>query len=336
MPADDVPAEERPREEVRGGVPRRKPARRDFPQHAAAPPVTVPAPHGGPGVEPGSDDELDAVTAGPSPTHPHAPPTGTTARTTPAATSAFPRPPPAAVRPSRGAGEPAPRAVGPRRRRRHGLRAHRGRRAVGRLLAGRRARRGSRALRPPLRRRAHRGRAAGHAGCRRAGATRSTRCAARAPCATAWTRPRRRRRRRARAPGSTGSSRRPNRPSGPQRAARDAQRAAAVARKEELAAEAESLAAEATQWKQAGDRFKAILDEWRTDPRHRPQDRRAAVEAVLQGPGGVQPPPRLALRRPRPAARGRQGTARRSWSSRPRSSPTPTTGAPPRPASATS
>ncbi len=48
------------------------------------------------------------------------------------------------------------------------------------------------------------------------------------------------------------------------RAARDAERAAAVTRKEELAAEAEALAAEATQWKQAGDRFKAILDEWRT------------------------------------------------------------------------
>jgi hypothetical protein len=48
------------------------------------------------------------------------------------------------------------------------------------------------------------------------------------------------------------------------RAARDAQRTAAITRKEELAAEAEQLAAEATQWKQAGDRFKAILDEWRT------------------------------------------------------------------------
>ncbi len=48
------------------------------------------------------------------------------------------------------------------------------------------------------------------------------------------------------------------------RAARDAQRTAAVTRKEELAAEAEHLAAEATQWKQAGDRFKSILDEWRT------------------------------------------------------------------------
>jgi hypothetical protein len=48
------------------------------------------------------------------------------------------------------------------------------------------------------------------------------------------------------------------------RAARDAQRTAAVTRKEELAAEAEHLASDATQWKQAGDRFKAILDEWRT------------------------------------------------------------------------
>jgi hypothetical protein len=51
---------------------------------------------------------------------------------------------------------------------------------------------------------------------------------------------------------------------GAARSARDAQRAAAIARKEELAVEAETLAAEATQWKQAGDRFKAILDEWRT------------------------------------------------------------------------
>ncbi|WP_246085810.1 DUF349 domain-containing protein [Pseudonocardia hydrocarbonoxydans] len=48
------------------------------------------------------------------------------------------------------------------------------------------------------------------------------------------------------------------------RSARDAQRAASVARKEELAVEAETLATEATQWKQAGDRFTAILDEWRT------------------------------------------------------------------------
>lgn len=51
---------------------------------------------------------------------------------------------------------------------------------------------------------------------------------------------------------------------GAARSARSAQREAAVARKEALATEAESLAADATQWKQAGDRFKAILDEWRT------------------------------------------------------------------------
>ncbi|MEJ8280934.1 DUF349 domain-containing protein [Pseudonocardia spirodelae] len=38
----------------------------------------------------------------------------------------------------------------------------------------------------------------------------------------------------------------------------------AVARKEALAVEAEKLAGDSTQWKQAGDRFKAILDEWRT------------------------------------------------------------------------
>ncbi|MGQ0572608.1 MAG: DUF349 domain-containing protein [Pseudonocardia sp.] len=51
---------------------------------------------------------------------------------------------------------------------------------------------------------------------------------------------------------------------GAARAARDAQRAASVARKEALAVEAETLATEATQWKPAGDRFKSILDEWRT------------------------------------------------------------------------
>jgi hypothetical protein len=48
------------------------------------------------------------------------------------------------------------------------------------------------------------------------------------------------------------------------RSAREASRTQAVARKEELAAEAEQLANDTTQWKQAGDRFKAILDEWRT------------------------------------------------------------------------
>lgn len=41
-------------------------------------------------------------------------------------------------------------------------------------------------------------------------------------------------------------------------------RAAAIARKEELAAEAEQIGAESTHWKSAGDRLRAILDEWKT------------------------------------------------------------------------
>ena len=48
------------------------------------------------------------------------------------------------------------------------------------------------------------------------------------------------------------------------RARRDELRAEQTARKEALAAEAEDLAANATQWKAAGDRMRAILDEWRT------------------------------------------------------------------------
>ncbi len=48
------------------------------------------------------------------------------------------------------------------------------------------------------------------------------------------------------------------------RARREEQRAALTARKEALAVEAEELAANATQWKVAGDRMRAILDEWRT------------------------------------------------------------------------
>jgi hypothetical protein len=48
------------------------------------------------------------------------------------------------------------------------------------------------------------------------------------------------------------------------RSAREASRTQAIARKEELAEEAERLANETTQWKHAGDRFKAILEEWRT------------------------------------------------------------------------
>lgn len=48
------------------------------------------------------------------------------------------------------------------------------------------------------------------------------------------------------------------------RARREEHRAAQAARKEALAAEAEELAANSTQWKSAGDRLRAILDEWRT------------------------------------------------------------------------
>ncbi|MFY1695015.1 MULTISPECIES: DUF349 domain-containing protein [unclassified Solwaraspora] len=46
--------------------------------------------------------------------------------------------------------------------------------------------------------------------------------------------------------------------------ARDAARAEALARKTALVEEAEKLAAESTGWKTAGDRFKEILDEWKT------------------------------------------------------------------------
>jgi len=48
------------------------------------------------------------------------------------------------------------------------------------------------------------------------------------------------------------------------RARRDEHRAAQTARKEALAAEVEDLAANSTQWKAAGDRLRAILDEWKT------------------------------------------------------------------------
>lgn len=48
------------------------------------------------------------------------------------------------------------------------------------------------------------------------------------------------------------------------RSNREAARAQAIARKEALLGEAERLASETTQWKQAGDRFKTMLEEWRT------------------------------------------------------------------------
>jgi hypothetical protein len=48
------------------------------------------------------------------------------------------------------------------------------------------------------------------------------------------------------------------------RSRREEHRAAQTARKEALAAEAEELANTSTQWKAAGDRLRAILDEWKT------------------------------------------------------------------------
>jgi hypothetical protein len=48
------------------------------------------------------------------------------------------------------------------------------------------------------------------------------------------------------------------------KAARDAARAEAVVRKTTLVEEAEKLAADSTSWKATGDRFKEILDEWKT------------------------------------------------------------------------
>lgn len=45
---------------------------------------------------------------------------------------------------------------------------------------------------------------------------------------------------------------------------REEARTAAIARKQSLAEEAERIAAESTQWKAAGDRLRAILDEWKT------------------------------------------------------------------------
>ncbi|WP_117209022.1 DUF349 domain-containing protein [Allorhizocola rhizosphaerae] len=48
------------------------------------------------------------------------------------------------------------------------------------------------------------------------------------------------------------------------KAAREVARAEALARKTQLVEESEKLAAESTSWKATGDRFKEILDEWKT------------------------------------------------------------------------
>ncbi len=60
------------------------------------------------------------------------------------------------------------------------------------------------------------------------------------------------------------------------RAARDQARTEAREIKERIVAEAERIAAEATHWKNAGERLRQLLDEWKAAPR---ADR--AVEAVL-------------------------------------------------------
>ena len=50
---------------------------------------------------------------------------------------------------------------------------------------------------------------------------------------------------------------------GEQAEAREAARAEAIAKKEALAAEAETIAESSTQWKAAGDRLRAIVEEWK-------------------------------------------------------------------------
>jgi hypothetical protein len=68
------------------------------------------------------------------------------------------------------------------------------------------------------------------------------------------------------------------------RAEKAAQRAAQVARKEALAAEAEQIAAESTSWKAAGRPAQGHRRGVEDHPRHRPQDRRGAVEPVRRRP----------------------------------------------------
>ena len=70
-------------------------------------------------------------------------------------------------------------------------------------------------------------------------------------------------------------------------------------------------------------------------PPDRQGHRRRAVAPVLVRPDDVHPAPQAALRRAQREARGRPGRSRRSWSSRPRRSPTRPTGARPRAPTAT-
>ena len=233
------------------------PSPADRPSVAEHPRPRPPAPHAGPGVEPGSEDELDAVASGPSPTHPHEP-TDTAEPAHP-----VPAPPPAA------SGHPvSPATLHPERWGRVDadgtvyVRTADGERAVGSWQAG-----------EPAEGLAHFARrfddvlteaellvsrlSAGGADPKHTlGSARALRdglAEAHVVGDVAGL-----------AALLDGLVVQAEQAVGAQRAERDAARVAAVARKEALAAEAETLATEATQWKQAGDRFKAILDEWRT------------------------------------------------------------------------
>ena len=223
---------------------------------ADAPRVGPPDAHGGPGVEPGGDDELDAVPAGPSPTDPHAPVAAHAAHPVPAPVPAATVHvvSPAGTQPARWGRVDADGTV-------H-VRTADGERSVGCWQAGEPeeglahfARRFDDLL-TEVELLATRLSAGG-------GDPRQTLTSARTlrdGLAEAHV-----------VGDVVGLGTllddlvgRAEQAVGAQRAERDAARAAAVGRKEALATEAETLAAEATQWKQAGDRFKAILDEWRT------------------------------------------------------------------------
>ena len=168
------------------------------------------------------------------------------------------RPPPAAAPVER------PRRVGPGRRRGHRLRAHRRRRARRRLLAGRRAGRGARPLRPPLTTTWPPRWPCSRRGSRRTPATRArsrprrrrwpTRSRPPPPSATSTVWP----------PGPAPWSRRPTPPrpsrgpSGPPPGPRRS-----PARRPWPPRPSRSRA-ESTSWKAAGDRLKAIVEEWKT------------------------------------------------------------------------
>ena len=249
--------EARPRQTCRQRRPRQTPPRRTS-RASPSMPSAAPGAARGTGRRAGQRGRARRRgAAGPSPTHPHEP------TDTPEPAHPVPAPPPAASghpvapatrTPSGGA------ASTPTARSTSAPRTVSGRSAPGRPASPPRASPTSRAASTTCSPRP----SCWSAGCPRAAPTPSTRWPAHAPCATAWPR----RTSSATSWGwprcSTALVAQAEQAVGAQRAERDAARVAAVARKEALAAEAETLAAEATQWKQAGDRFKAILDEWRT------------------------------------------------------------------------